>query len=158
MNARIFEQLSDCWSAEQQPATYYRHEPEGSRQTRGLQRLPAFDNLAGVPQRLHDPPLYLRASLDSLQRCHFPLEEAHAGMSRTMWSASSLEGASMTNTNARSPDCFPPRSSRCSIPTTGREHPSSLGRLRSSNTISSLISKVPDAQSATIRRFRVVTV
>jgi hypothetical protein len=24
MNARNFEQLSDCWSAEQQPATYYR--------------------------------------------------------------------------------------------------------------------------------------
>ena len=24
MNARHFEQISDCWSSEQQPATYYR--------------------------------------------------------------------------------------------------------------------------------------
>ena len=36
------------------------------------------------------------------------------------------------------------------ISTTGSEHPSSLGRLPSSNTISPLISEMPDAQSATV--------
>ena len=36
------------------------------------------------------------------------------------------------------------------ISTTGREHPSSLGRLPSSNTISPLISEMPDARSATV--------
>ena len=34
MNARNFEQLSDCWSAEQQPAIYYRTTAARARRLR----------------------------------------------------------------------------------------------------------------------------